>query len=104
YVATLEPGPWLFPAAGEAGHLSRQVFARELKGLAARAGIAAARVAPRVLRHAFASHLPAGGADPRGVQMLLGHADIATTQIYIHVLDDKLRSLVEGKHPLAETG
>ena len=104
YVTTLEPGPWLFPAAGEAGHLSRQVFARELKGLAARAGIATARVAPHVLRHAFASHLLAGGADLRVVQMLLGHADIATTQIYTHVLDEKLRSFVEDNHPLAETG
>lgn len=104
YVATLEPGPFLFPAAGATGHLSRQVFARDLKGLAARAGIGAARVAPHVLRHAFASHLLAGGADLRVVQMLLGHADIATTQIYTHVLDEKLRSLVESKHPLAETG
>ncbi len=102
YVATLEPAPWLFPAAGEEGHLSRQVFARELKGLAARAGIAAARVAPHVLRHAFASHLLAGGADLRVVQTLLGHADISTTQIYTHVLDEKLRTLVETHHPLAD--
>lgn len=104
YVATLPPGPYLFPADGEDGHLSRQVFARELKGLAARAGIAGAWVAPHVLRHAFASHLLAGGADLRVVQTLLGHADIATTQIYTHVLDDKLRSLVEGHHPLADGG
>jgi integrase/recombinase XerD len=102
YVATLEPGVWLFPANGEDGHLSRQVFSRELKGLADRAGIASARIAPHVLRHAFASHLLAGGADLRVVQTLLGHADIATTQIYTHVLDEKLRSLVEGHHPLAE--
>lgn len=102
YVATLPPGPWLFPAGGEEGHLSRQVFARELKGLAARAGIGSARVAPHVLRHAFASHLLAGGADLRVVQTLLGHSDISTTQIYTHVLDEKLRTLVEGKHPLAE--
>ena len=101
WVATLEPGPFLFPARGEDGHLSRQVFARDLKALAARAGISSARVAPHVLRHAFASHLLAGGADLRVVQMLLGHADISTTQIYTHVLDEKLRNLVESHHPLA---
>jgi integrase/recombinase XerD len=102
YLATLEPGPFLFPATGADGHLSRQVFARDLKGLAGRAGISSARVAPHVLRHAFASHLLAGGADLRVVQMLLGHADISTTQIYTHVLDEKLRDLVETHHPLAE--
>jgi integrase/recombinase XerD len=104
YVAALPPGLWLFPANGEDGHLSRQVFARDLKGLGARAGIAAARISPHVLRHAFASHLLAGGADLRVVQTLLGHADIATTQIYTHVLDEKLKTLVETHHPLAETG
>jgi integrase/recombinase XerD len=102
YLQTLEPGVWLFPATGEDGYLSRQVFARALKGLAGRAGISPARVAPHVLRHAFASHLLAGGADLRVVQTLLGHADIATTQIYTHVLDEKLRTLVETHHPLAE--
>jgi integrase/recombinase XerD len=102
YVATLPPGPWLFPAKGEDGHLSRQVFGRDLKALAARAGISAARVAPHVLRHAFASHLLAGGADLRVVQTLLGHADISTTQIYTHVLDERLRTLVESHHPLAD--
>ena len=101
YVATLEPGPFLFPATGAEGYLSRQVFARDLKALAGRAGISSARVAPHVLRHAFASHLLAGGADLRVVQMLLGHADISTTQIYTHVLDEKLRTLVETHHPLA---
>ncbi|ODT82297.1 MAG: site-specific tyrosine recombinase XerD [Pelagibacterium sp. SCN 64-44] len=101
WIATLPPGPWLFPAKGEEGYLSRQVFARDLKALAGRAGISAARVAPHVLRHAFASHLLAGGADLRVVQMLLGHADISTTQIYTHVLDEKLRNLVESHHPLA---
>jgi integrase/recombinase XerD len=102
WVAPLPPGPWLFPANGEDGYLSRQVFARDLKGLAGRAGISAARVAPHVLRHAFASHLLQGGADLRVVQTLLGHADISTTQIYTHVLDEKLRTLVETHHPLAD--
>lgn len=101
WLTTLPPGPWLFPSNGEDGYLSRQVFARDLKALAARAGISSARVAPHVLRHAFASHLLAGGADLRVVQMLLGHADISTTQIYTHVLDEKLRNLVESHHPLA---
>ncbi|WIY52504.1 site-specific tyrosine recombinase XerD [Devosia sp. YIM 151766] len=101
WIETLPPGPWLFPANGEDGYLARQVFARDLKSLAGRAQIAAARVAPHVLRHAFASHLLAGGADLRVVQMLLGHADISTTQIYTHVLDEKLRNLVESHHPLA---
>ncbi|GAB5430026.1 MAG: site-specific tyrosine recombinase XerD [Devosia indica] len=101
WIGTLEPGLFLFPAKGEDGHLTRQVFARDLKALAARAGISTARVAPHVLRHAFASHLLAGGADLRVVQMLLGHADISTTQIYTHVLDEKLRNLVESHHPLA---
>lgn len=102
WTTDLPPGPWLFPAKGEQGYLSRQVFARDLKDLAARAGISADRVAPHVLRHAFASHLLAGGADLRVVQMLLGHADISTTQIYTHVLDEKLRSLVEQHHPLMD--
>ncbi|HWA17423.1 MAG TPA: site-specific tyrosine recombinase XerD [Devosia sp.] len=102
WVSTLEPGPWLFPASGEDGYLSRQVFARDLKALAGRAGISSARVAPHVLRHAFASHLLQGGADLRVVQTLLGHADISTTQIYTHVLDEKLRALVESHHPLAD--
>jgi integrase/recombinase XerD len=104
WLAVLPPGPWLFPAGGEDGYLSRQVFARDLKGLAGRAGISVARVAPHVLRHAFASHLLQGGADLRVVQTLLGHADIATTQIYTHVLDEKLRTLVETHHPLADKG
>lgn len=102
YLKTLEPGTWLFPAGGAEGYLSRQVFARDLKSLAGRAGISSARIAPHVLRHAFASHLLAGGADLRVVQTLLGHADISTTQIYTHVLNEKLRDLVETHHPLAQ--
>lgn len=102
WVETLpKDATWLFPAKGESGHLERQVFARDLKEVAKAAGISVDRVAPHVLRHAFASHLLAGGADLRVVQMLLGHADISTTQIYTHVLDEKLRNLVETHHPLA---
>lgn len=94
---------WLFPAGSMSGHLARQVFARELKDVAARAGISVAKVSPHVLRHAFASHLLANGADLRAVQELLGHADISTTQIYTHVLDERLKQLVNEHHPLAKT-
>lgn len=96
-------GPWLFPAESQSGHLSRQVFARDLKTIAARAGIGAARVSPHVLRHAFASHLLQNGADLRVVQELLGHADISTTQIYTHVLDARMKAMVRDLHPLNET-
>ncbi|WP_081158744.1 site-specific tyrosine recombinase XerD [Ensifer aridi] len=94
--------PWLFPSYGKSGYLPRQVFARDLKGLAARAGIRVAAISPHVLRHAFASHLLANGADLRAVQELLGHSDISTTQIYTHVLDERLHELVQNHHPLAK--
>jgi len=93
---------WLFPSFGESGHLTRQHFARELKELAAAAGLAPRLVSPHVLRHAFASHLLHNGADLRIVQTLLGHTDISTTQIYTHVVEERLKSLVRDLHPLAE--
>jgi integrase/recombinase XerD len=95
-------GPWLFPAEGESGHLTRQVFARDLKRVASAAGLSAARVSPHVLRHAFASHLLQNGADLRVVQDLLGHADISTTQIYTHVLDERAKAMVRDLHPLSD--
>ena len=93
---------WLFPSFGESGHLTRQHFARELKTLTASAGLRSDQVSPHVLRHAFASHLLHNGADLRVVQTLLGHADISTTQIYTHVLEERLKSLVCDLHPLGE--
>jgi integrase/recombinase XerD len=92
---------WLFPSRGIEGHFTRQRLAQELKGIALEAGIDPDRVSPHVLRHAFASHLLDRGADLRSVQQLLGHADISTTQIYTHVLEERLKALVFEKHPLA---
>jgi integrase/recombinase XerD len=101
--AAQEQSPWLFPAKSETGYVARQVFARELKLLGARAGISGAFLSPHVMRHAFASHLLQNGADLRVVQELLGHADISTTQIYTHVLSEKLQRLVEDHHPLSDS-
>ncbi|HET6378595.1 MAG TPA: site-specific tyrosine recombinase XerD [Methylocella sp.] len=98
----LKNNPWLFPADSKAGHLTRQAFARDLKDCASAAGIGASRVSPHVLRHAFASHLLQNGADLRVVQELLGHADISTTQIYTHVLSERLKAMVRDLHPLGK--
>ncbi|MBO0130118.1 site-specific tyrosine recombinase XerD [Agrobacterium burrii] len=96
--------PWLFPSSSKEGHLPRQVFARDLKDIAIRAGLTPSAVSPHVLRHAFASHLLQNGADLRAVQELLGHSDISTTQIYTHVLEERLQELVQTHHPLAKQG
>jgi integrase/recombinase XerD len=100
-VAPMVKTKWLFASRGAEGHLTRQRLAQELKELAAEAGLDPGRVSPHVLRHAFASHLLDRGADLRSVQQLLGHADISTTQIYTHVLEERLKQLVFERHPLA---
>lgn len=100
-VAPMLPAKWLFASRGAEGHLTRQRLGQELKELAAEAGLDPERVSPHVLRHAFASHLLDRGADLRSVQQLLGHADISTTQIYTHVLEERLKKLVFEHHPLA---
>ncbi len=94
----------LFPSKSTQGHLTRQRFGQDLKDLAAEAGLDPDRISPHVLRHAFASHLLDRGADLRSVQQLLGHADISTTEIYTHVLEERLKKLVHEHHPLAKKG
>ncbi len=98
----LKTSPWLFPARGREGHLSRVAFGAQLKDIAIAAGLPPSRVSPHVLRHSFATHLLAHGADLRSLQQMLGHADISTTQIYTHVLEDRLKRLVTDHHPLAK--
>ncbi len=96
------PSPFLFPSGSRRGHLTRERFFQQIKDLAAEAGIDPARVSPHTLRHAFATHLLANGSDLRVIQALLGHADIATTEIYTHVLQERLTRLVLEKHPMAD--
>ncbi|MFK8249965.1 tyrosine recombinase [Ancylobacter terrae] len=100
--AAVPAGRWLFPSSSAAGHVTRQQVGLDLKDLAVAAGIDHRKLSPHVLRHAFASHLLAHGAELRMVQTLLGHTDISTTQIYTHVLDERLTGLVRDLHPLAE--
>ncbi|MDZ4134962.1 MAG: tyrosine-type recombinase/integrase, partial [Paracoccaceae bacterium] len=100
----VRPSKYLFAGRGAAGHITRQRFFLLIKQIAAQAGVDPAAVTPHTLRHAFATHLLAGGADLRVIQTLLGHADLSTTEIYTHVLDDHLKALVLGHHPLARKG
>ncbi|MBC6403866.1 MAG: site-specific tyrosine recombinase XerD [Hyphomonadaceae bacterium] len=96
--------PFLFPSSGKSGYMSRERFAQILKQIAVDAGLPPSKISPHVLRHAFATHLLANGADLRSVQKLLGHADISTTQIYTHVLEDRMKALVFDMHPLQNPG
>ena len=96
--------PWLFPSRASSGHLTERRFGQMIKALAYDAGIDSSRASPHVLRHAFASHLLAHGADLRAVQQMLGHADISTTQIYTHVLEERLKEIVTRHHPLSSSG
>jgi integrase/recombinase XerD len=98
----LATSPFLFPSDAGDGHLTRQAFARDLKTVAVAAGLSAGDVHPHALRHAFASHMLQNGADLRVVQELLGHADISTTQIYTHVLDERMQAMVRDLHPLTD--
>jgi len=95
--------PFLFPSRGKAGHLTRHRFYMLIKELAVAGGVSPAKVTPHTLRHAFATHLLANGADLRAIQTLLGHADVGTTEIYTHVLEERLRDLVQEHHPLAKS-
>jgi len=94
--------PYLFPSRGKSGHLTRHAFFVLIKRLSIAAGVDPNNVTPHTLRHAFATHLLAGGADLRAIQTMLGHADVATTEIYTHVVDERLVELVHSHHPLAE--
>jgi integrase/recombinase XerD len=102
HVAPMRATKFLFPSRSVEGHLTRQRFGQDLKELATETGLDPEAVSPHVLRHAFASHLLDRGADLRAVQQLLGHADISTTQIYTHVLEERLKQLVQQHHPLAQ--
>lgn len=104
FVGEGQTSRWLFPSRSGSGYLTRQRFAQLLKSVAVAAGIPRHKISPHVLRHAFASHLLAHGADLRSVQQMLGHADISTTQIYTHVLEERLKTLVATHHPLARNG